>query len=125
VLLAIQNRHRDAHRNFQQNEREGVGKGHVSQPIQHIPHLIGLGGLWGTRQGPMVSMMLCISTARAESRADHVMDQLLNNLDLSCEMDQSQVLINDFLTFTPIPLRHLGWTTAEAGHRYCEHMCKT
>ncbi len=57
----MQKLYRDAHRNFQQNEREGVGKGHVSQPIQHIPHLIGLGGLWGTRQGPMVSMMLCTS----------------------------------------------------------------
>jgi len=30
------------------------------------------------------------STARAESRADHVMDQLLSNLYLSCETDQSQ-----------------------------------
>jgi len=52
---------RGAHRNFQQNEREGIGKGHVSQPIQHVPHLVGLGGLWGTGQGPMVGMMLCIS----------------------------------------------------------------
>ena len=61
VLIAIQKQHREAHRYFQENEREGVGKGHVSQPIQDIPHLVGLGGLWGTRQGPMVSMMLCIS----------------------------------------------------------------
>lgn len=57
----IWKQHKDAHRDFQQNEREGVGKGHVSQPIQHIPHLVGLGGLGGTRQGSMVSVMLCIS----------------------------------------------------------------
>lgn len=57
----IWKQHKGAYRNFQQNEGKGVGKGHVSQPIQHVPHLVGLGVLGGTRQGSMVGVMLCNS----------------------------------------------------------------